>query len=52
MTELAKGDHVVTPDGTRATFVRYTGIANKGSAVIQVGLDTRVVASVSLRKVD
>lgn len=52
MNELKKGDQVSTPDGTRATFVRYLGLANKGSSVIQVGLDTRVVASVSLKKVD
>lgn len=51
MNELKKGDRVVTPEGTQATFLRYTGLANKGSAVIEVGVDTRVVASVALRKV-
>lgn len=51
MTNFTHGDRVATPDGTAATFIRYTGIENRASAVIQVGLDTRVVAAVSLRKV-
>lgn len=49
MNEFTRGDKVRTPDGLLATFIRYTGAQNHASAVIQVGLDTRVVAAVSLR---
>lgn len=51
MTDFKPGDPVVTPDGTRAEFRFYTGADNKASAVIAVGMDTRVVAAVSLRRV-
>lgn len=50
MTTFNPGDQVQTPDDTRAEFRFYTGADNKASAVIKVGLDTRVVAAVSLRK--
>lgn len=50
MTDFTRGDQVRTPDGLLATFIRYTGADNRASAVIEVGLDTRVVAAVSLRR--
>lgn len=50
MTDFTRGDKVHTPDGLLATFIRYTGAENHASAVIEVGVDTRVVAAVGLRR--
>lgn len=51
MTQFKPGDPVFAGN-TRATFVKYVGAPNgpaSSQAVIQVGLDTRVVGAVSLR---
>lgn len=45
--EFARGESVRTPDGTRATFVR---LVDPGTAIIRVGLDSRLVDPVTLRK--
>lgn len=42
------GEHVYAGN-TRATFVRYIG-ETRASAIVLVGLDSRVVNSVILRK--
>ena len=52
MTHLSPGDPVFAGN-TRATFVKYVGApygAAESQAVIQVGMDTRVVDPVALRK--
>lgn len=52
MNDFKPGDQVFAGP-TRATFVKYVGAPNglaASQAVIQVGMDTRVVDPVSLRK--
>lgn len=52
MNDFKPGDPVFAGN-TRATFVKYAGAPNglaASQAVIQVGMDTRVVDPVSLRK--
>lgn len=52
MTQFKPGDTVFAGN-TRATFVKYTGApygTAESQAVIRVGMDTRVVDPVSLRK--
>lgn len=51
MTNFKPGDPVRTTDGTAATFVALVSKTNSASAIIQVGADTRVVATVSLKQV-
>lgn len=49
MTQFIRFDDVTTPDGTRAKFIKYT---EDGKAIIAVGMDSRVVDPVSLRRAD
>lgn len=53
MSGYKPGEKVMTQDGTSATFVRYLEAPYGGrsaQAIIQVGLDTRVVDPVTLRE--
>lgn len=45
---LERGDAVRTPDGTLATFIR---LVDPHTAIISVGMDSRLVDPVVLRKV-
>lgn len=47
MSGLNRGDTVRTPDGTLAEFVR---LVDQGTAIIRVGMDSRLVDPVTLRK--
>jgi hypothetical protein len=44
---LERGDAVRTPDGTLATFIR---LVDASTAIINVGMDSRLVDPVTLRK--
>lgn len=44
---FSPGDPIRTPDGTVATFFKYL---SDGNAIIRVGLDSRIVDPVVLRK--
>lgn len=47
ISDFKAGDQVITADGTRAEFVRYTTAA---TAVISIGPDTRLADATTLRR--
>lgn len=48
-TTFEPGTPVRTPDGTLATFIR---LVDAGTAIISVGMDSRLVDPVTLRKAE
>lgn len=47
MSKFTRGDAIVTPDGTLATFIKEV---DDMTSAIAIGADSRLVATVTLKK--